>query len=212
MSVSNAKSLLHVALGLVLILSSPSASAFTTEPLPSAPSGTVGVGKTREAVSPLTRASFEAVKRQVGQRLRGEEGWHLSSAGRAGVELTPRDYRRALVALDDAQVLSEAAWIAKMRGVWARCAKTDACTAPILKNGALVKTVTYVRASAIPNATSRPVTHAQLADLLEHEVAHVLLIHAGFQGNQDAFITDRWTLGSPDSALASHKACNEGLC
>lgn len=212
MSVCSGKRLLGLALGVFLAFSAPTASALTTEPLPSAPVGSVGVGKRAQSVSPLTRASFESVKRQVRQRLRTEEAWHLGSASKAGVQISPLHFRKALVALDDAQILSEAAWTAKMRGIWSPCAQTDACTAPILKDGELVKTVTYVRASAVPNATSRPVTDAQLADLLEHEVAHVLLILAGFKGNQDAFITSRWTLGSPDSALAAHKACHPDHC
>lgn len=157
-------------------------------------------------VSPLTRASFDAVLNKVITRLREEAPFHRHHAAQEGVDISDSQYERALAHFARTRVISDAAWAEQMRGIWARCEQTDACTAR-LAEGAREHTQVFVRASAIPNATHRRVLVSQLTALLEHEFAHVLLMEVGFEGNQDAFITGRWTLGAPDSALSSHLTC-----
>jgi hypothetical protein len=165
------------------------------------------------AVTPETEAAFERVKGLVRDTLLTEQPLHVARAAREGVHVTDAHYHWALQALARFELLSDEAWAEKMQGVWAKCAQSDACTAPLLVRGRIARTLTYVRASAVPGAADRLVTDAQLADLLEHEVAHVLLMLVGFRGNQDVFITERWTLGAPDSALASHKRhCMGAVC
>lgn len=157
-------------------------------------------------VSPLTRANFEALLNRVIIRLREEAPYHRHHAAQEGVRISEAQYERALTHFARSRVISDAAWAEQMRGIWARCEQTDACTAR-LAEGSQPTTQVFVRASAVPNATHRRVLVPQLAALLEHEFAHVLLMEVGFAGNQDAFITTRWTLGAPDSALSSHVTC-----
>ncbi|MCI0573510.1 MAG: hypothetical protein L0Y66_22425 [Myxococcaceae bacterium] len=160
-----------------------------------------------------TQAAFARVKARVHDTLLAEQQHHLSRAASEGVHIDDVHYQKGLQALARFELLSDGAWREKMQGVWAKCARSDACTAPLLIRGRVVRTLTYVRATAVPGGPGRLVTDAQLAELLEHEVAHVLLMLVGYGGNQDAFITERWTLGAPDSALASHKrACTGAVC
>src|SRR5690606_17552665 len=145
------------------------------------------------------------------EQLTSDEAWHLEQADRLGVKISSRQYADALRGLAEARVVSELDWKAQMQGVWAPCARTDACTAIVEGDGPR-RSVTLVRASAIPNATSREVKATQLRDLLEHEFAHILLLAVGYEGNQEVFITEHWTLGAPDSALTSHKHCTPKWC
>lgn len=199
---------LATALLLVLLaLGMGTARAFNTSPLEvnDAPGLTPAAAAISE-VSPLTRAHFDAMLNQVIVRLREEAPSHRHHAAQEGVVISEAQYERALEHFSRSKVISDAAWTEQMRGVWARCEQTDACTAR-LAEGSQQRTQVFFRASAVPNATHRRVLAPQLEALLEHEFAHVVLMEVGFEGNQDAFITGRWTLGAPDSALSSHLTC-----
>lgn len=201
-----------VLLVLLLVLPAPSGGVMS-EPVDPLPPSAVAPPPPAP-LPPGVEESFARVKARVRDSLLAERDLHLGRAEREGVHISEEAFTRALHALGRFEVLSEEAWAEKMRGVWGKCVESDACTAPVVAEGRLVRTLTYVRASAVPGAdTLRRVTQAQLAELLEHEVAHVLLMLVGFRGNQDVFITERWTLGTPDSALAAHKrVCTDGVC
>ena len=201
------RTLLSILLGLMVL----PASALTSDPIPMERGASAGRAVRSIPVSPLTLATFDQVRREVIAQLKVDEEWHRAHAARKGVRIDEREYSRALAVIESARVLSEADWAAQMRGAWRPCAETDACTA-VVEGPGRPRTVTLVRASAIPNATSREVRESQLRDLIEHEFAHILLLAVGYQGNQEVFITEEWTLGAPDSALASHKHCAPRWC
>lgn len=201
------RTLLPVLLGLAVL----PASALTSEPIPNEQGASSGRSVRSVPVSPLTIATFEQLRRETLAQLKADEAWHRAHAEKRGVKISSGDYARGLRELGGAQVVSELDWKAQMTGLWAPCAKTDACTA-IVDGPGRKRTVTLVRASAIPHATSREVIASQLRDLLEHEFAHILLLAVGYEGNQEVFITEQWTLGAPDSALASHKRCSSRWC
>lgn len=191
----------------VLALSVGTAHAITTSPLDGGDApGLRPAAAAIAEVSPLTRANFDALLNEVVVALRAEAPRHRHHAAQEGVDISEAQYALALEHFARTRVISDAAWKVQMQGVWARCAQTDACTAR-LADTPRERTQVFVRASAVPYATHRQVLAPQLAELLEHEFAHVLLLEVGFEGNQDAFITERWTLGAPDSALSSHVTC-----
>ena len=196
-----------VLLVVLLALGIGTARAFNSSPLDAgdAPGLTPAAAAIAE-VSPLTRANFDAMLNEVIVRLREEAPRHRHHAAQEGVVISEAQYERALKHFSRSKVISDVAWAEQMRGLWGRCEQTDACTAR-LAEGSQQRTQVFVRASAVPNATHRRVLAPQLAALLEHEFAHVVLMEVGFEGNQDAFITGRWTLGAPDSALSSHLTC-----
>lgn len=210
-ALGNLRQLTRTVLPLLIGLAVLPASALTSEPIPLEAGGSSERASRPVPVSPLTLATFEQIRRETLAQLAEEEAWHRGQAEHLGVKISSAHYAEALRLLEGTTVLAERDWQARMRGVWAPCAETDACTA-IVTDAGKTSTVTLVRASAIPNATSREVHAAQLRDLLEHEFAHILLMSVGYEGNQEVFITERWTLGAPDSALASHKHCMPSWC
>lgn len=201
------QSLVTVLLVAVLALSVGTAHAITTSPIDNGDAlGLRPAAAAIAEVSPLTRANFDALLKEVVDVLRADAPLHRQHAAEEGVDISEAQYARALEHFSRVKVISDAAWEVQMQGAWARCARTDACTAR-LADTPRERTQVFVRASAVPYATHRQVLAPQLAELLEHEFAHVLLMEVGFEGNQDAFITGRWTLGAPDSALSSHVTC-----
>lgn len=195
---SGARRVLSCASDVVSSMSAPLTPTYTPRPLNSCgnPLAEGNGENTSETPDPRITDSkekekLEKAKIQAEKEIKRDEAKIMSAGKKVGVTVTEEMIDKGIAVLSAAEGVTDNWWDTTIPPNSA-CSGKDGCTSPPIKNGL---SVAIIRESYIREATVD-----QLADLLKHEAAHVILNNAGVAGkDQDQKINSAWHWGkSPD--------------